>query len=163
MPAQRPVTLRSLGVRGLLLTVAAQAVVSVVLILLGASWPALVFPWLLVLAFAARLRATVIIDDLGISTRQSGGQQFAWADLLAISWQNGIGLGGSGPVVRPRGGPYDIPGPNALVVVASLSLSRGAQRSARAALKEAAGAHGVPWSDDLGKMLHPRRGKILSP
>lgn len=164
MSADGPIVIRSVGRNGLLVMIGVQAAIAAALLLLGLPrFPVLAFPLLAILGVAVRARTTVTLDDAGIAVNRRDGQCYAWSDLLAVTWQRGGPFGGGGPVVRPQGGPYDTPGPNAPVMIASLTLSRRAERNAQAALQERAKAHGVAWSDELLKMLYPSSAHVLPP
>ena len=79
---------------------------------------------------------------------------YAWLDVLEVSWRAG-GLGSRpGPVLRVRGGTFAQPGPNFPGQVAHLSVfGRRAGAHARARLRQAAEAHGVPYTEDLERVL----------
>ncbi|MEU8185462.1 hypothetical protein AB0B85_14620 [Micromonospora sp. NPDC049044] len=74
----------------------------------------------IVLAFLQR-RNAVLADDTGLLVRDRGGlrRSYAWPEIERMGWQNS-GMWGSSLVVYPRGGPYDVPGPNASVTVARI-------------------------------------------
>jgi hypothetical protein len=101
-------------------------------------WPAIVIPaaaaialiivavvfrrasWIAMLAVAASLvlavrhrRNAVLADDVGLLVRGRGGlrRSYAWNEIERMGWQDGS-IWGSTLQVFPRGGPYDVPGPN---------------------------------------------------
>ncbi|WP_328533831.1 hypothetical protein OG836_03760 [Micromonospora zamorensis] len=107
----------------------------------GAAWPAIAIPsaalvvmivvgvlfdlvdWT-VMAFGAasiivaftRRRNAVFADDLGLLIRDRGGlrRSYAWNEIERMGWVD-AGMWGSSLSVYPRGGPYDVPGPNASI------------------------------------------------
>lgn len=87
-------------------------------------------------------------DDALVACTRSGERVFAWGDVLELSWWRGSWWAlGAGPVVRLRGGAWDVPGPNQPALVAKIPLfSRGAGDAASRAVRAAAERHGVPWS-----------------
>ncbi|MFF0154886.1 hypothetical protein [Micromonospora sp. NPDC005203] len=74
----------------------------------------------IVLAFV-HWRNAVLADDTGLLLRDRGGlrRSYPWSEIERMGWQDGS-MWGSSLVVFPRGGPYDVPGPNAPVTVARL-------------------------------------------
>lgn len=94
---------------------------------------------------------TIIVEDPRL-----GRQEHSWGRLLEVSWQGGdrrgllSGITGGGPVIRPRGGRWDVPGPNAPVQIAYLPVyGPFATRRAVGLLRAAAEAHGVPFTEHL--------------
>ncbi|MFG1837437.1 hypothetical protein ACGFH8_03265 [Micromonospora sp. NPDC049175] len=86
------------------------------------SWGGLVLGAVsMVLAFV-RWRNAVLADDTGLLVRDRGGlrRSYAWSEIERMGWQ------GNSLVVYPRGGPYDVPGPNASVTVARIAQPRRA-------------------------------------
>jgi hypothetical protein len=91
------------------------------------SWGALVLGAAsIVLAFVHR-RNAVLADDTGVLVRDRGGlrRSYAWGEIERMGWQDS-GMWGTSLVVFPRGGPYDVPGPNASVIVARIWRPRRA-------------------------------------
>ena len=76
------------------------------------SWYAVLVAASLALAVTSR-RNAVLADDEGLLLRSRGGltRSYAWTEIERIGWRDG-GLWGSTLEVFPRGGPYDVPGPN---------------------------------------------------
>lgn len=71
----------------------------------------------IVLAFT-RWRNGVFADDLGLLVRDRSGlhRSYAWAEIERMGWVD-MGMWGSSLSVFPRGGPYDVPGPNSSINV----------------------------------------------
>ncbi|MEU4470988.1 hypothetical protein [Micromonospora sp. NPDC023888] len=96
-------------------------VIVVAVLLDWVSWGALVLGAAsIVLAFVHR-RNAVLADDTGVLVRDRGGlrRSYAWREIERMGWQDS-GMWGSSLVVYPRGRPYDVPGPNASVIVARI-------------------------------------------
>ena len=103
-------------------TAAAPAAVLVVAVVL-AGWDALLFfPISLLVVvlgviihlMVARRAHTVLIDDEALVVHSPKGTvRYAWSDLLEVGWTGGAWplFKLPGPVVRPKGGPWDTPGP----------------------------------------------------
>ncbi|MDG4820590.1 hypothetical protein O7635_01830 [Asanoa sp. WMMD1127] len=74
----------------------------------------------LVIALTRRWNA-VLGDDVGLLVRSRGGltRSYAWTEIERIEWVDG-GMWGSTLQVCPRGGPYDVPGPNSATTVARI-------------------------------------------
>ncbi|MEU7755076.1 hypothetical protein [Micromonospora sp. NPDC049171] len=78
----------------------------------------------IVLAFT-RWRNAVLADDIGLLVRGRAGlrRSYAWADIERMGWVDAgmwRGMWGSTLTVYPRGGPYDVPGPNSSVNVGGI-------------------------------------------
>ena len=73
-----------------------------------------------VLALARRQNA-VLADDVGLLIRRRGTlhRSYSWSDIERMGWRD-AGWWGSALLVHPRGGPYEVPGPNSPVDVARL-------------------------------------------
>lgn len=84
----------------------------------------MVFWWVMVADAAAiivaitRRRNAVLGDDVGLLIRTRGGlsRSYAWHQIERMGWQKG-GAWGNTLQVHPRGGPYDVPGPNSSIGV----------------------------------------------
>ncbi|MGK5681432.1 hypothetical protein [Actinoplanes sp. URMC 104] len=65
-----------------------------------------------------RRRNAVLADDLGLLVRTRAGttRSYAWTEIDRMGWHDN-GLLGSVLEIYPRGGPYDVPGPNSSVFV----------------------------------------------
>lgn len=104
-------------------------------------------------------REEIVLDPRGIHARtRRGTTSYAWEDLLEVGWStlaaHRFSAVGSGVVVRPRGGPFDVPGPNAPAMLVQMpSHGRDAHSEARAVLRSWCERHGVVFSDDGGRML----------
>ena len=80
--------------------------------------------WALVIVAASiimavtRRRNAVLGDDVGLLIRTGKGlsRSYAWSEIERLGWQD-TGIGGSTLQVYPRGGPYDVPGPNSPIGV----------------------------------------------
>ncbi|WP_250006901.1 hypothetical protein [Actinoplanes sp. M2I2] len=66
----------------------------------------------------ARRHNTVLSDDKGLLLRagRALSRSYAWSDIERMGWRD-TGLWGSTLQVHPRGGPYDVPGPNSPIDV----------------------------------------------
>jgi hypothetical protein len=98
--------------------VAAAALALVAVIFRWAFWYGLAaVAASLVLAVTGR-RNAVLADQDGLLIRGRGGvrRSYAWTEIERMGWRDS-GIWGSTLVVHPRGGPYDVPGPNAPVNV----------------------------------------------
>jgi hypothetical protein len=112
-----------------------------------------------------RRRDTVVLCEDALVVRSRGSERrYPWGDVLELSWRGATWpYFGGGPLARVRGGPWDVPGPNAPAVLATLAVfgQRG-RDAAVAALRAAAERHGVPYTDDLawreGTGRRPRPG-----
>ncbi|MET8042404.1 hypothetical protein ABZU25_16265 [Micromonospora sp. NPDC005215] len=113
------------------------AVAVPVAVVIGLIVGAVLFDWVgwgglvlsagsIVLAFV-HWRNAVLADDTGLLVRDRGGlrRSYAWSEIERMGWQD-AGMWGSSLVVYPRGGPYDVPGPNASVNVARIWRPRRA-------------------------------------
>ncbi|HEX8497191.1 MAG TPA: hypothetical protein VF661_08340 [Actinomycetales bacterium] len=115
----------------------------------------LTVPALCLLSVALHRGDTVVLgDDALVARTRQGERVFAWADVLEMSWWGGRWWQfGGGPVLRVRGGAWDVPGPNAAALVAKVPLfAGGASDAAARAVRAAAERHGVPWTDSPEKM-----------
>ena len=81
--------------------------------------------WYWAAAFAAsvliavtRRRNMVLSDDIGllVQTRRGLSRSYAWGEIERMGWRD-AGMWGSVLQVYPRGGPYDVPGPNSSIGV----------------------------------------------
>lgn len=104
----------------------------------------------------AHRHQTVMIDDRGLTVETARGDTtYLWADLLEVAWVGSL-LPNHGPglVVRLRGGPWDIPGPNVPAQVATLPVfGREGHRRAKEALRQACHKHGVLFAESGHRML----------
>lgn len=85
-----------------------------------------------------------------------GETAYPWEDVLEVSWSTTAWpYGGSGPVLRLRGGPYEVPGPNAPAQVAQLPVfGRAAVQDAVRSLEEASRARGIPYTPKLLELIN---------
>lgn len=137
-------------------------VVATVLVLFG--WEAgLAYPtlWLTGIAvsivyvvIARRTHTLVITDEALIVEAPKGTTRYAWPDLLEVGWARGYWpIHWPGLVVRPKGGPWDTPGPYAPTKVATLAVfGRSAHRQAQDALQDACRRHAVTFAEDGSRM-----------
>ncbi|MEV4537522.1 hypothetical protein AB0J82_27465 [Asanoa sp. NPDC049518] len=65
-----------------------------------------------------RRRNAVLGDDEGLLIQARGGlrRSYAWSEIDRMGWEDS-GPFGSTLLVFPRGGPYDVPGPNSSIGV----------------------------------------------
>ncbi|MEU7973530.1 hypothetical protein AB0B48_15995 [Micromonospora sp. NPDC049089] len=103
--------------------IAIPGVILLVMIVVGAlfdlfSWTALVFGAGWIIIAVQRSRNAVFADDLGLLVRDRKGLQrsYAWDEIERMGWVD-LGMWGASLAVNPRGGPYDVPGPNASINV----------------------------------------------
>ncbi|NYH42122.1 hypothetical protein HNR22_001849 [Micromonospora jinlongensis] len=82
------------------------------------NWTALMFGVASIILAFTRWRNAVFADDLGLLVRDRGGlrRSYAWDEIERMGWVD-AGMWGSSLSVYPRGGPYDVPGPNASINV----------------------------------------------
>jgi hypothetical protein len=110
----------------------------------------------------ARRTHVLKIDDDGITVRSPKKvDRYLWSELLEIGWARGLWpYRGPGLVIRPKGGPWDVPGPYAPAQVATLSVfGRSAHRQAQDVLREACRRHGVEFAENGLRMgPDPPRG-----
>lgn len=98
---------------------------------LGYGVPLVLYPlagvvallWVLV----RRRGDTVVLTDDAIMIRsRDGDRTYPWLGVLEVSWATGSWPDpSSGPVLRLRGGPWDVPAPNAPARVGQLAISGG--------------------------------------
>jgi hypothetical protein len=80
--------------------------------------------------------------------------RYQWDELLEVGWSNGdFPIVGCRPIVRPRGKPFAVPGPNQPKVLGTLALFGQARHEARLVVQAACERHGVPFSDRDALML----------
>ncbi|MFI6236579.1 hypothetical protein ACIBD9_23715 [Micromonospora sp. NPDC050784] len=98
--------------------IAIPAVVLVVMIVVGVlfdlvNWTVLMFGAASIIVAFMRLRNAVFADDVGLLVRDRSGlrRSYAWEEIERMGWVD-MGMWGSSLAVNPRGGPYDVPGPN---------------------------------------------------
>ncbi|NAZ83693.1 hypothetical protein GTR02_17920 [Kineococcus sp. R8] len=93
-------------------------------------------------------------ESIVVLTR-AGERAYAWADVLEVSWSTpSRSFGGSGPVLRLRGGPFDVPGPNAPAQVAHLPVfGRRATQEAVALLRRVTESHGLTYTPGLVELI----------
>ena len=103
--------------------IAIPAVSAIVMIIVAVA--AHYVSWYLVGAVAAsgviavtRRNNTVLSDDRGllIGKRRGWCRSYAWSEIERMGWRD-AGIWGSTLQVYPRGGPYDVPGPNSPIDV----------------------------------------------
>ena len=150
------VALAAIGTLGIVLAVAYGLVAAVAypLLLVGGSAYGLV----------VRYGSVVRLEEHDLVVVQRGREvRYPWADVLEVSWRQD--RGGSGPVLRTRGGAYDSPGPNLPEQVAQLPVyGRRAQAAAVAALRAACERHGVRYDGEMERdiALGRRRPRLPS-
>lgn len=94
-------------------------------------------------------------DDALVVTTRAGVERYAWDDVLELSWSpTDFPRTGSGPVVRVRGGSFDVPGPTAPLQIAALPIwGRHRRAQAREQVRRAAAQHGIPFTDGLVQLI----------
>lgn len=98
----------------------------------------------------------LVVTRRGVELRR-----YPWGDVLDLSWR-GARLGG--PVLRVRGRPYDVPGPNEPCQVATVPVaSRRARDDAIALLQAAARRQGIPYSPTMAPDINKGRGRPQLP
>ncbi len=127
--------------------IAIPGVAVVVVIVIGVLfdqffWTALTVGAASIIVAVVRLRNAVFADDLGLLVRDRSGlrRSYAWTEIERMGWVN-AGMWGSNLLVFPRGGPYDVPGPNASTDVGRI-WRLGRRRSADP-MPELLKAHGI--------------------
>ncbi len=77
------------------------------------SWYAVTLLVASIVLALTRWRNAVLADETGLLLRDRGGlrRSYAWSEIERIGWVD-LGMWGSALAVYPRGGPYDVPGPN---------------------------------------------------
>jgi hypothetical protein len=95
----------------------------------------------LILAYTRRQNA-VLADDVGLLLRGPGGltRSYAWTEIERMGWVD-AGIWGSKLELNPRGGPYDVPGPNSATDVARIWRPR--RRRSADPLPELIRRHGI--------------------
>jgi hypothetical protein len=74
-------------------------------------------------------------DGLAVITGRAV-NRYRWDDLLEVGWANGdFPTVGCRPIVRPRGKPYAVPGPNQPKVLGTLAVFGRARSEARSAVR----------------------------
>jgi hypothetical protein len=157
-----PVTIGAEARGRAFLTAAVLVLIETALLLLTRqiSYPILMLPVLVIalLGVAIGKRGeTVVLGDEAIEVHGRRPARYPWADLLEVGWA-GSGVSswlavfapaeaGCGLLVRPRGGRFDMPGPNAPARVATLAIfgTRASDR-ARDRVRAACRRHDVPFS-----------------
>ena len=93
-----------------------------------------------------RRGSTLTIDADGLRTNELGtSRRYAWADLIEVGWVPWSSA--SGVLVRPTGGPYDVPGPNAPERIITLPThGREGHAHARQQLRTWCEHAGVPFT-----------------
>jgi len=105
---------QSLGRRVIAIPAGALAVmIAVALVFRVGSWLALVAAGAAIVLAITRQGNVVLADDVGLLIRRRGElrRSYPWADIERMGWQE-AGLWGSVLMLNPRGGPFDVPGPN---------------------------------------------------
>jgi len=102
-----------------------------------------------------RLDTVRLEEEAVVVVTKQGETVYPWADVLEVSWQGSTWpYTGSGPVLRLRGGPFDVPGPNAPGQIARLPVFGGAASGrATAALESVCAARGVPYTPKLMELI----------
>ena len=92
---------------------AAIAMIIVAVVLRYVSWYAMGAVAASLIVALTRRRNAVLGDDIGLLIRARGrlSRSYAWSQIERIGWRD-AGIWGSTLQVYPRGGPYDVPGPN---------------------------------------------------
>ena len=144
-PAWEPVLLRQSRIwRGVAVPVTVIVVLAVLAVAYDwvPSWYPMVLSGAVLLLAVARRHTAVFADDVGllIRRRQQWHRSYAWTDIERIGWRD-AGQWGTTLTVFPRGGPYDVPGPNASVDVAR--LWGGTSRRAPDPLADLRARHGL--------------------
>ncbi|WP_328653030.1 hypothetical protein OG598_03810 [Micromonospora sp. NBC_00330] len=129
----------AIAIPGVILAV--MIVVEVVFDLL--NWTVLAFGAASIIVAVARLRNAVFADDLGLLIRDRSGlrRSYAWDEIERMGWVDAGLMWGSSLAVYPRGGPYDVPGPNASTNVGR--IWRPGRRRSADPLPELLKAHGI--------------------
>ncbi|WCN79721.1 hypothetical protein [Micromonospora sp. LH3U1] len=85
------------------------------------SWTAVVLGAAAIILALTRWRNAVFADDTGLLVRDRQGlrRSYAWNEIERMGWLD-AGMWGSTLTVYPRGGPYDVPGPDASINVARI-------------------------------------------
>ncbi|MGW3890351.1 hypothetical protein ACWD69_16805 [Micromonospora chokoriensis] len=78
------------------------------------NWTVVLFGAASVAIAFTRWQNAVLADDVGLLIRDRQGllRSYAWTEIERMGWVD-AGMWGSTLEVYPRGGPYDVPGPNA--------------------------------------------------
>ena len=100
---------------GLLVPVAGVLVLVLVAVLAGwTPWYLFVAPGVALAIAVTQRRTAILADDAGLLVRDRHGlrRSYAWTGIERMGWRH-MGSWGSALEVYPRGGPYDVPGPNA--------------------------------------------------
>ena len=131
------VALVALSVAGIVLT---EGALQVDLFLAALAVYVLVKAW-------RRRGSTLTVDADGLRTTELGASRsYAWADLLEVGWV--AWSSASGVLVRPTGGRYDVPGPNAPERIITLPThGRAGHAHARQQLRTWCERAGVPFTE----------------
>ncbi|MEW1586523.1 hypothetical protein AB0283_13890 [Micromonospora vinacea] len=128
-------------------TIAIPGVIMPVMIVVGVlfdlvNWTVLMFGAASIIVAFMRLRNAVLADDLGLLVRDRSGlrRSYAWDEIERMGWVD-MGMWGRSLAVNPRGGPYDVPGPNASTNVGR--IWRPGRRRAADPMPELLKAHGI--------------------
>ncbi|MER7586580.1 hypothetical protein ABTW72_03495 [Micromonospora sp. NPDC127501] len=128
--------------------IAIPGVILVVMIVLEVffdllNWAVLAFGAASVIVAVTRLRNAVLADDLGLLVRDRSGlrRSYAWDEIERMGWADAGMMWGSSLVVYPRGGPYDVPGPNASINVGG--IWRSCRRRSVDPMPELLKTHGI--------------------
>jgi hypothetical protein len=106
-----------------------------------------------VIVFRRGSRLILDADGLAVVTGKTV-DRYRWEDLIEVGWANGdFPTVGCRPIVRPRGKPFAVPGPNQPKVLGTLPVFGRARSAARLAVQAACERHGVPFSDRGALML----------
>ncbi|WP_327041376.1 hypothetical protein OG400_30020 [Micromonospora ureilytica] len=129
-------------------TIALPGVVVILVAVVGVLldyvvWSAVLFGLASIIIAVTRRQGAVFADDFGLLVRDRGGlrRSYAWDEIERMGWADAGMMWGSSVAVYPRGGPYDVPGPNASVNVGHIWGS-GRRRSADP-IPELLKAHGI--------------------
>lgn len=103
-----------------ILAVIPMVTVTIVMIVRArfAVWSLMFFAVAALVLALARRGSAVLADEHGLLIRRHGRieRSYGWADIERMGWQDSSILGAN-LVVFPRGGPYDVPGPNSPTTV----------------------------------------------
>ncbi|MCY1144288.1 hypothetical protein OWR29_40375 [Actinoplanes sp. Pm04-4] len=101
--------------------VAAAALIVVAVALRYVPWYPLIVVGASLVVAVTRRGSAVLADDVGLLIRERRGtsRSYAWADIERMGWLPNS-IGGAVLQVYPRGGPYDVPGPNSAAGVARI-------------------------------------------
>ncbi|MFE9190995.1 hypothetical protein ACFYL6_15405 [Micromonospora sp. NPDC007208] len=128
--------------------IAIPAVILVVMIVVRVlfdlvNWIVVAFGAASTIVAITHLRNAVFADDLGLLVRDRSGlrRSYAWEEIERMGWVDAGMMWGNSLAVYPRGGPYDVPGPNASINVGR--IWRPGRRRSADPLPELLETHGI--------------------